>query len=105
MVLKHPQGYVSYYNHLSRFGAGVQKGKRVAQRQIIGYVGSTGVSTGSHLDYRLSKNGRFINPLEEKFPARLSVGEKEMEFFRARKEEVLDALQKSRSFSGDAERS
>jgi murein DD-endopeptidase MepM/ murein hydrolase activator NlpD len=40
---------------------------RVSQRQIIGYVGATGLATGPHLDYRVSKNGQFVNPLSEKF--------------------------------------
>jgi murein DD-endopeptidase MepM/ murein hydrolase activator NlpD len=65
--LRHHAGYETIYNHLSRLGPGVRAGGRVAQRQVIGFVGSTGLSTGPHLDYRVAKNGRFVNPLNEKF--------------------------------------
>jgi murein DD-endopeptidase MepM/ murein hydrolase activator NlpD len=65
--LRHHAGYETLYNHLSRLGPGVRRGARVDQRQVIGYVGSTGLSTGPHLDYRVKKNGRFVNPLNEKF--------------------------------------
>jgi murein DD-endopeptidase MepM/ murein hydrolase activator NlpD len=65
--LRHHAGYETIYNHLSRLGPGVRAGGRVTQRQVIGYVGSTGLSTGPHLDYRVAKNGRFVNPLNEKF--------------------------------------
>jgi len=65
--LRHHAGYETLYNHLSRLGPGVRSGARVDQRQVIGYVGSTGLSTGPHLDYRVKKNGRFVNPLSEKF--------------------------------------
>jgi murein DD-endopeptidase MepM/ murein hydrolase activator NlpD len=66
VILGHPAGYQTMYNHLSR--ALVKRGARVSQRQIIGHVGSTGLSTGPHLDYRVSRYGRFVNPLSEKFP-------------------------------------
>jgi murein DD-endopeptidase MepM/ murein hydrolase activator NlpD len=65
--LRHHAGYETQYNHLSRLGPGIRAGGRVSQRQVIGYVGSTGLSTGPHLDYRVAKNGRFVNPLGEKF--------------------------------------
>jgi murein DD-endopeptidase MepM/ murein hydrolase activator NlpD len=65
VILKHPAGYQTMYNHLST--AVVKRGARVTQRQVIGHVGSTGLSTGPHLDYRVSRNGRFVNPLSEKF--------------------------------------
>ncbi len=67
--LKHMNGYITYYNHLSRFAKGLKKGKRVVQKQVIGYVGTTGLSTGPHLDYRVKKNGRFLNPLRAKYPS------------------------------------
>lgn len=65
--LRHRSGYETMYNHLSRLGAGVRSGARVAQRQVIGYVGATGLATGPHLDYRVAQNGNFVNPLSEKF--------------------------------------
>lgn len=63
--LRHTNGYQTYYLHLSRFAEGMRRGVRVAQGQTIGYVGSTGLSTGPHLDYRIRKNGTFVNPLVE----------------------------------------
>ena len=65
--LRHRAGYETYYNHLSRVARGIRSGARVSQKQVIGYVGSTGLSTGPHLDYRVAKHGRFVNPLSEKF--------------------------------------
>lgn len=61
--LRHPNGYETNYLHLSRFGPGIRKGARVGQGQVVGYVGSTGLSTGPHLDYRVRLNGSWINPL------------------------------------------
>jgi murein DD-endopeptidase MepM/ murein hydrolase activator NlpD len=67
VTLAHRRGYRTMYNHLSRLAAAVRPRARVRQRQVIGYVGSTGLSTGPHLDYRVSVRGRFVNPLDEKF--------------------------------------
>ena len=63
--LRHTNGYETYYLHLSRFAKGMKSGVRVVQGQTIGYVGSTGLATGPHLDYRIRKNGTFVNPLVE----------------------------------------
>ena len=63
--LRHTNGYETYYLHLSRFANGMHSGARVVQGQIIGYVGATGLATGPHLDYRIRKNGTFVNPLIE----------------------------------------
>ncbi len=65
LSLRHARGYETMYNHLSRLD--VKRGDRVRQRQIIGRVGTTGLSTGPHLDYRVRKAGVFVNPLGEKF--------------------------------------
>ncbi len=68
--LRHANQYQTTYIHLSRFGRGIKVGKKVTQGQIIGYVGATGLATGPHLDYRVFKNGRPINPLKiERIPS------------------------------------
>lgn len=65
--LRHRAGYETQYNHLSGLGPGIAAGARVGQRQLIGFVGATGLATGAHLDYRIAKNGVFVNPLGERF--------------------------------------
>ena len=65
--LRHRSGYETVYNHLSSVARGLRAGTRVSQRQVIGYVGATGLATGPHLDYRVAKGGAFVNPLGEKF--------------------------------------
>ena len=88
VILRHMNGYITCYGHLSRFGPGIRKGVRVRQQQVIGYVGSTGLSTGPHLDYRLAKDGQFRNPLRETFPTGLPIEKGEMETFRQRRDEM-----------------
>jgi murein DD-endopeptidase MepM/ murein hydrolase activator NlpD len=63
--VRHPSGYESYYLHLSRFASGIRAGMRIGQGARVGYVGSTGLSTGPHLHYGLKKNGAFVNPIAE----------------------------------------
>jgi murein DD-endopeptidase MepM/ murein hydrolase activator NlpD len=63
LKIKHAGNLMTGYLHLSRFAKGINQGTRVSQGQLIGYVGSTGTSTGPHLDYRVWKNGKPINPL------------------------------------------
>ncbi len=66
--IKHNSVYSTTYMHLSKFGKGIAVGTYVKQGDIIGYVGSTGLSTGAHLDFRFYKNGQAINPLKVKAP-------------------------------------
>jgi murein DD-endopeptidase MepM/ murein hydrolase activator NlpD len=61
--IKHNGTYTTTYMHLSRFAKGLKVGDFVKQKQVIGYVGSTGISTGPHLDFRVHENGKPINPL------------------------------------------
>jgi murein DD-endopeptidase MepM/ murein hydrolase activator NlpD len=68
VALTHYGVYRTAYSHLSKFGRGVKKGKKVHQGQVIGYVGTTGASTGPHLDFQLKKFGKPINPLSFKSP-------------------------------------
>ena len=65
VTLRHTGGYESRYLHLSAFGAGVRAGARVAQGQVIGRVGATGLVTGAHLHYELLRNGTHVNPVAE----------------------------------------
>ncbi len=62
IVIRHDGGFESMYSHLSSYARGLKKGSRVKQGQRIGAVGSTGLSTGPHLDFRLKKNGNYVNP-------------------------------------------
>ena len=93
VILRHPNGYMTYYGHLSRYGSGIRKGMRVMQKQIIGYVGSTGLSTGPHLDYRIARDGQFRNPLKQSFSGGLPIRREEMERFQKRKDEMMERLQ------------
>ncbi len=67
VVIRHRANFKTMYNHLSQFAKGIRPGAPVRQRQVIGYVGSTGLSTGPHLDYRVMRDGRFVNPLKQTF--------------------------------------
>jgi murein DD-endopeptidase MepM/ murein hydrolase activator NlpD len=67
--VRHANGYVSYYSHMSRFGEGLKVGDAVHQKQVIGYVGSSGLSTGPHVCFRIAKDGRFIDPASLRTPA------------------------------------
>ncbi len=64
--IQHAESLQSFYAHLQRFAAGIKPGAQVRERQVIGYVGSTGRSTGPHLHFGLKKGGRFIDPLKYK---------------------------------------
>ncbi len=67
--IKHNSTYQTVYAHMSKFGRGIKKGARVKQGQIIGYVGSTGMSTGPHLHYEVIENGKKINSQKMKLPS------------------------------------
>ncbi|SUB02744.1 Glycyl-glycine endopeptidase ALE-1 precursor [Pannonibacter phragmitetus] len=66
--LRHANGYVTTYNHMNDFGPGIKEGGRVTQGQIIGYVGSTGLSTGPHLHYEVLVNNNFVDPMRIRLP-------------------------------------
>lgn len=68
VILRHPNGYETYYAHLNGFAAGLRAGKSVEQGQVIGFVGSTGASTGPHLHYEIRIGGTPYNPMAMKLP-------------------------------------
>lgn len=69
IVLRHAQGYTTEYFHASKFAKGLKKGMKVRQREVIGYVGSTGRSTGPHLHFGMQKHGGYVDPKKQSFPA------------------------------------
>lgn len=77
--IRHPNGFVTRYGHLSRFHRDVVVGTRVRQEQIIGYVGATGLATGPHLHYEMLRHGRHVDPLSVDLPAGDPVPEDDME--------------------------
>ncbi len=91
--VRHPNGYVTAYLHLSRFADGVRQGTRVAQGDVIGYVGSTGLSTGPHLDYRMQKEGRWINPQAFKSEPAPPIPEERLSEFEIARDRFRAALQ------------
>jgi murein DD-endopeptidase MepM/ murein hydrolase activator NlpD len=92
--LRHASGYETYYLHLSAITKGVRPGARVDQGQLIGKVGATGTATGPHLDYRLKKNGAFVNPLIEhrKLPPGEPVSPAYLAAFRAQRDDTLRTM-------------
>ncbi len=92
IIIRHPNRYHSHYYHLSRFAPGLRSGQRVSQGQLIGYVGSTGLSTGPHLHYGLQHNGRFINPLSFQPPSRDPIKKDELPAFKEFVREISAAL-------------
>jgi murein DD-endopeptidase MepM/ murein hydrolase activator NlpD len=68
VLLRHTNGYETAYGHMTAFARGIDEGTRVRQGQVIGFVGSTGLSTGSHVHYEIRINGRFVDPMRIKLP-------------------------------------
>jgi murein DD-endopeptidase MepM/ murein hydrolase activator NlpD len=94
VTIAHDGGFQTGYSHLSRFAKGLRAGARVEQRQTIGYVGSTGRSTGPHLHFSAKKNGRFIDPetLNLDGLLRLTVDQRLSSDLRRRYDRMLDGL-------------
>ena len=84
--LQHRNGYTSMYLHMSRFAKNITQGGRVRQGDIIGYVGSTGLATGPHLCFRMTKDGNSVNPGKLLSPRDESVGKARMDLFIAQRD-------------------
>ncbi|MEQ9440777.1 MAG: peptidoglycan DD-metalloendopeptidase family protein [Cyclobacteriaceae bacterium] len=90
--IRHNNTYTTGYMHLSKYGEGIKPGKRVAQGDIIGYVGSTGISTGPHLDYRIWKNGKLVDALSIDLPSSEPIREDLKEEYHEYVEKMMDHL-------------
>jgi murein DD-endopeptidase MepM/ murein hydrolase activator NlpD len=86
--IRHNSTYTTTYMHLSRFAKGLKVGDHVAQKEVIGYVGSTGLSTGPHLDFRVYENGKPVNPLTIKSQPKKPISDENHTAFRV----VCDSL-------------
>lgn len=96
--IRHSNGYSTAYGHLSRIGKGIRAGAKVEQGQVIGYVGSTGLSSGPHLHYEVKVNGRLINPLSVKSLPGVPIPKKEKQQFAA----IRDSIQQKLTSGGTA---
>ncbi len=90
--IRHNNVYSTEYLHLSRYAKGIKRGKKVLQGQTIGYVGSTGLATGPHLDFRFFKNGHTINPLKVKSPPTKSIDKQIFEVFDSTRNKIITKL-------------
>jgi hypothetical protein len=93
--IRHPNGYVTGYGHLSKFAQGLQVGQRVEQGEIIGYVGATGLATGPHLDFSISKDGQRFNFLDLELPPASSVSSDYRDDFGMVTENYLSILKET----------
>lgn len=87
--LRHANDYLSGYGHLSRIAPGVRRGSRIVQGEVIGYVGSTGLSTGPHLHFEMEYKGRFVDPLRVNLPAANPVCPEFMSAFVAHRDTLM----------------
>lgn len=92
LVIKHNDTYTSIYAHLHRFARGMKKGKEVRQQQVIGYIGSTGLSTAPHLHYGLKKNGEYMDPMELDTSRGDQLPRRELARFEERRKELQGML-------------
>ncbi len=92
--IRHNSVYTTMYLHMSRFAKGIKKGAKVKQGQVIGYVGSTGLATGPHLDFRFYVNGSPVDPLKVEIPPSHPVKDELRNDFEKKKKLVLDELEK-----------
>ena len=94
IILRHANGYETSYNHQTRFAKGIRPGIRVRQGQIIGYVGSTGLSTGPHLHYEVIVNGNKVDPMRIKLPQGKVFKGQELAAFEAERNRIDALLEK-----------
>lgn len=95
VALQHANGYETTYSHMSRFAPGIKEGARVRQGQVIGYVGTTGLSTGPHLHYEVVVNGHFVDPLKIRVPRGRELDGRALVEFRRQRDQVNGLMEKA----------
>jgi len=90
--IRHNSTYKTAYAHLSRYGKGVKKGRRVSQGQIIGYAGATGRVTAAHLHYEVMVNGKQVNPMTLKLPTGKTLSQREMALFDTHRSQIAQEI-------------
>jgi murein DD-endopeptidase MepM/ murein hydrolase activator NlpD len=88
----HANGYVTSYSHQTRIADGIKPGARVRQGQVIGYVGSTGLSTGPHLHYEVIVNGTKVDPMRIRLPKGKVLKGTELAAFQSERDRIDDLL-------------
>ncbi|WP_324617457.1 M23 family metallopeptidase [Microvirga alba] len=90
--IQHTNGYVTTYSHMSNFGKGIVAGIKVQQGQVIGYLGSSGLSTGPHLHYEVKINGSFVDPLKIRLPRGRELEGRGLAEFKRQREQVNELM-------------
>ena len=103
VTVRHAMGYTTKYLHLSRFAKGLGVGRRVEQKEVIGYVGMTGSATGPHLDFRLIHYGKAINPVTQIFPPGPPVADEYFSDFEERRARLAKQLDSPREITAIAD--
>jgi murein DD-endopeptidase MepM/ murein hydrolase activator NlpD len=93
--IRHANGYQTAYGHMSRFGAGVRDGVKVRQGQVIGYVGSTGLSSGPHLHYEVLVNSRFVDPLQIQVPRERRLTGRQLAEFQKERSRIDELIRRA----------
>ncbi|MGD9785304.1 MAG: M23 family metallopeptidase [Hyphomicrobiaceae bacterium] len=93
--IRHANGYQTAYAHMSRIGAGVQEGIKVRQGQVIGYVGSTGLSSGPHLHFEVLVNSQFVNPMSIQVPRERQLDGKQLIEFQKERARIDDLMRRA----------
>ncbi len=92
IVIRHANGYETSYNHQSAFAKGITAGMRIRQGQVIGYVGTSGLSTGPHLHYELMVNGTKVDPMRVRLPQGRVLAGKELDAFKRERTRIDELL-------------
>ena len=93
--IQHANGYVTTYSHMVGFARGIRAGVRVRQGQVIGYVGSTGLSTGAHLHYEVIVNGNYVDPLRIRLARSRNLSRRQLIAFHRERDRIDTLLEKA----------